>query len=96
MRERPLKVRFCGDCERMILVDFKFCPHCGSPVRPVSEGLPAGDGPPPVPPVPEAREEKVHIPRDGREARVLLDRLIRELEVLDAEMVEWTAVNGKR
>lgn len=88
MRERPLKVRFCGDCERMILVDFKFCPHCGSPVRPVV--------PPAEPPVPEAREGKAHIPRDGREARVLLDRLIRELEVLDAEMVEWTAVNGKR
>lgn len=87
MRERPLKVRFCGACGRMILVDFRFCPYCASPVRPVA---PSSESP-----APEAAQEKASVPRDGREARVLLDRLIRELEVLEAEMAEW-AVHGKR
>ena len=105
MRERPLKIRFCGDCGRMILVDFRFCPYCGSPVRPVSEGRasPAGGeltarpvAPPSDPAAQESLKGKAAIPRDGREARVLLDRLIRELEILDAEMIEWAAVNGKR
>lgn len=87
MRDRPLNVRFCEDCGRMILVGFEYCPYCGSPVRPVA--------PPSESPAPEAAKGKAPVPRDGREARVLLDRLIRELEVLDAEMVEW-AVHGKR
>ena len=101
MRDRPLNVRFCGDCGRMILVGFEYCPYCGSRIPATSEGTvpPAGCGLtarpvalPAEPSVPEAAKGKAAIPRD---VGILLDRLIRELEVLDAEMEEW-AVNGKR
>lgn len=96
MRDRPLKVRFCGDCGRMILVGFAFCPYCGSPVPSEPEGgtvgpsdsasgVPAASSPSPA----------AAVPRDPGEARIILDRLIRKLEVLDAEMEEW-AVNSKR
>lgn len=89
MRDRPLKVRFCGDCGRMILVGFEYCPYCGSQVRPVA--------PPSEPPAsPEAAKTPVGIPQDFRDARILLDRLIRDLETLDAEMEELLAVKGEQ
>jgi|GEM_PF-3423395 len=89
MRDRPLKVRFCGDCGRMILVGFEYCPYCGSQVRLVA--------PPPEPPAsPEASKNPVGIPQDFRDARILLDRLIRDLETLDAEMEELLAVKGEQ
>jgi len=27
-----MKVRYCGDCKRLILDDFAFCPYCGTAV----------------------------------------------------------------
>lgn len=104
MKDRPLRVRFCGNCGRMILLGFEFCPYCGSPVRPGPEGQDFRPGtelsarqvfPPSAAPDPGSPRGAPSIPRDAREARLLLDRLIRELEVLDAEMEEW-AVNGER
>ena len=106
MRDRPLRVRFCGDCGRMILVEFEFCPYCGSSIRPGPESpasppdrelsarrlLPSSGSSDP-----EHPRDPSSIPRDAREARLLLDRLIRELEVLEAEMEEWAeTVNGER
>jgi len=105
MRDRPLNVRFCGDCGRMILVGFEYCPYCGSRIHRASEGraspaggrLTARQVAPPCesPSVPDTSRDGRSILRDNRDPRILLDRLIRELEVLDEDIEEW-AVNGKR
>ncbi len=80
----------------MILVGFDFCPYCGSSIPSESEGgtVRPPDSAPDAPAV-SMPSSAAAVPRDAREARALLDRLIRELEILEAEMEEW-AVNGIR
>ncbi len=34
-----MKVRFCGDCGRLILADFLYCPYCGAKLAPQGPAL---------------------------------------------------------
>jgi len=91
-----MKIRFCEKCNRMILEGFEFCPYCGVSVKsqPVEESLPRNAGLSSENLV--GRKEQAYPQVSGGECvanrvesqdrLVLLDRLIRDLEILDDEM----------
>lgn len=81
----------------MILADFDFCPYCGVCVitRPTGDPF-AAEAAPSETPEPScetvssrAPEESASVsPKNSREGLVLLERLIRDLETMDAEIAD--------
>lgn len=99
-----MKIRFCESCGRMILAGFEFCPYCGACLQ-LERAREASSGRGNLAPwridnggdsVPDVSAENLPLPLGIGEGRVLLDRLIRDLETLDAEIAELESVHSGR